>query len=130
MLPITWAVSRNVRSLVVGQAMLLGGSAIAGILVSEAEDWRPFSLFVLLLLLALVSEGFRLETAKIKVSAAFLSLVLAMALLGPTPAACLGVLVMVWSCASKRSPWQSWLANLSTYAAFPLAGGTRRIHFE
>jgi putative nucleotidyltransferase with HDIG domain len=33
------------------------------------------------------------------------------------------VLVMVWSCARKRSPWQSWLANISTYACFTLVGG-------
>ena len=52
-----------------------------------------------------------------------LSLVLAMTLLGPAPAACLGVLAMVFSSLSKRSPWQSWLANLSTYACFPLVGG-------
>jgi putative nucleotidyltransferase with HDIG domain len=92
-------------------------------MLSDQQDWRPVSLFVLLLMLAIVSESFRLETTRIKVSAAFLSLVLAMTLLGPAPAACLGALVMIWSCARKRSPWQSWLANVSTYVCFTVVGG-------
>jgi putative nucleotidyltransferase with HDIG domain len=103
--------------------LLLGGSAVAAALLSDRDDWESLSLFVLLLLLAVVSESFRLETTRIKVSAAFLSLALGMTLLGPAPALCLGVLVMVWSCARKRSPWQSWLANISTYACFTLVGG-------
>ena len=62
--------------------------------MSKREDWQPVSLFVLLLLLAVVSESFRLETKTFNTSAAFLSLVLAMVLLGPTPAAVLGVIVV------------------------------------
>jgi putative nucleotidyltransferase with HDIG domain len=116
-------VTRSERVLVVGQGLLLGASLIAGVSLSERDDWQPLSLFFLLLTLASVSEAFRLESKGIKVSAAFLSLVLAMALMGPAPAACLGVLVIVCSCASKRSPWQSWLANMSTYACFTIVGG-------
>src|SRR5919198_4519633 len=97
LVPITGAVTRNERVLVVGQGLLLGGSVAAGVFLSDREDWQ-FSLFALLLLLAIVSETFRLETTRIKVSAAFLSLALGMTLLGPAPAACLGALVMVWSC--------------------------------
>jgi putative nucleotidyltransferase with HDIG domain len=116
-------VTRNERFLVVGQGAVLLGSTAAAVMLSKVEDWRPFTLVVLLLVVAIVSESFRLETKRIKVSASFLSLVLAMTLLGPAPAACLGALVMVWSCATKRSPWQSWLANISTYACFTVVGG-------
>lgn len=116
-------VRRNERALVVGQATLLAGSMAGAAALSEADDWRPLGLFALLLALAVVSEAFRLETRRFKISAAFLSLVLAMTLMGPAPAACLGVLTMVFSSIVKRSPWQSWLANVSTYACFPLAGG-------
>jgi putative nucleotidyltransferase with HDIG domain len=121
--PITTAVTRNERVLVVGQGLLLGGSAIAAAFLSNREDWESLSLFFLLLLLAVVSERFRLVTKRITVSATFLSLVLAMTLLGPAPAACLGVLSMIFSSLNRRSPWQSWVANLSTYACFPLIGG-------
>jgi hypothetical protein len=75
-------VTRNERFLVVGQGAVLLGSTTAAVLLSKTEDWRPFSLVLMLLVLAVVSEQFRLETKRIKVSAAFLSLVLAMTLLG------------------------------------------------
>jgi putative nucleotidyltransferase with HDIG domain len=119
----TSPVTRNERVLVVGQFVLLGGSAIAGAALSEPGDWEPIGLVVTLLALAVVSESFRLETSRIKVSAAFLSLVLAMTLLGPAPAAALGALVILWTGAIKRSPWQSSLANVSTYVTFTVAGG-------
>jgi putative nucleotidyltransferase with HDIG domain len=120
--PITRAVTRNERVLVVGQGVLLGGSAIAAAFVSDRQDWE-FDLFALLLGVSVVSAAFELETKRFKVSAAFLSLVLAMTLLGPAPAACIGVLAMTFRSVVRRSPWQSCLANLSTYAFFPLGGG-------
>jgi putative nucleotidyltransferase with HDIG domain len=91
-------------------------------MLSEQDDWQP-TLFVLLLLLAVMSEAFRIVTKRITVSAAFLALVLGMTLMGPAPAAALGLLSMVFSCIHRRSPLQSWVANLSTYAFFPLVGG-------
>jgi putative nucleotidyltransferase with HDIG domain len=116
-------VTRSERILVVFQGLLLGGAVVAAVMLSTRDDWEPIALVLLLLGLAILSETFRLETQRIKVSAAFLSLVLAMTLLGPAPAACLGALVMIWSSLIKRSPWQSWLANVSTYACFTLIGG-------
>jgi putative nucleotidyltransferase with HDIG domain len=91
-------------------------------MLSNQDDWASGRLFALLLALAVVSEMFKLETKRFKVSASFLAIVLAMTQMGPTPAAALGVLTMVFSSMSKRSPWQFWLANLSTYACFPLVG--------
>ena len=46
-----------------------------------------------------------------------------MTLLGPAPAACLSVLALFFSSITRRPPWQTWLANLSNYAFFPLVGG-------
>jgi putative nucleotidyltransferase with HDIG domain len=116
-------VKRTERALVVGQGLLLGGSVVAGLLLSDAEDWHALALFVLLLVLALVSEAFRLETKTFNISAAFLSLVLAMVLLGPTPAAVLGVIVVGVDACRRRASWRHALANVSTYAFFPLLGG-------
>jgi putative nucleotidyltransferase with HDIG domain len=92
-------------------------------LVADASDWSPPALFALLLVLAVVSEAFRLETKTFHISAAFLSLVLAMTLLGPTPAALLGVIVMSVNALRRRAQWRHTVANVSTYAFFPLAGG-------
>ena len=114
---------RKQTALVVGQMVLAAGSAVTAALLSNASDWNPPALFVLLLVVALVSDAFRLETKTFQISAAFLSLVLAMALLGPTPAAVLGVAVMSVNAMLRRTSWRHTLANLSTYACFPLVGG-------
>jgi putative nucleotidyltransferase with HDIG domain len=111
------------RSLVVGQGLLLAGSACAAVALSERDHWQPITLFLLLFALAAVSDAFRLETKTFHISAAFLSLVLAMALLGPAPAAALGVMVMAVNGLRRRASWRHSLANLSTYAFFPLVGG-------
>jgi putative nucleotidyltransferase with HDIG domain len=116
-------VKRTERALVVGQGLLLGGSVIAGVMLSRAGDWNSLSLFLLLLGLAVVSEVFRIVTKRFTISAAFLALVLGMTLMGPAPAAALGVVGVLFSCARRRSPWQTWLANVSTYAFFPIVGG-------
>ncbi len=114
---------RKQTALVVGQMVLAAGSAVTAALLSNASDWNPPALFVLLLVVAIVSDAFRLETKTFQISAAFLSLVLAMALLGPTPAAVLGVAVMSVNAMLRRTSWRHTLANLSTYACFPLVGG-------
>ena len=115
--------TRAERALIVGQIGILAGGVVTGVAISEADDWRPFPLFVLLLVLANVSEAFRLKAKHLNISASFLAIVLAMTLLGPAPAAVLGVAAMLASDLQRRAPWRSHLANCSTYAAFPLAGG-------
>ncbi|MGI8779728.1 MAG: HD-GYP domain-containing protein, partial [Solirubrobacteraceae bacterium] len=71
-----------------------------------------------------MNGAFELELKRFKASAQFLSFVLAMTLLGPSPAALLAVLALTFhDLLTKRPPWQTWLANLSNYACFPLAGG-------
>jgi putative nucleotidyltransferase with HDIG domain len=91
-------------------------------LLSDREDW-DLSLFALLLAVAIASGSFELDTKRLKVAADFLALVLGMALLGPAPAACLGVLAVTFSSLGRRPPWRSWLVNLSNFAFFPLVGG-------
>jgi putative nucleotidyltransferase with HDIG domain len=111
------------RALVAGQLALLGFSAMGGVMLSKAEDWRPLSLVVLLLVVAIVSEAFKLRAERITISGAFLALVLAMTLLGPAPAAFLGVLSKGVSDLPRRIPLRHALVNASTYAFFPLVGG-------
>ncbi len=114
---------RSERVLVVGQSLLLGISTIAAALLSTKADWSPVGMFVLLFLLAVLSEPFRLDRKNFYVTTSFLSLVLAMTLLGPTPASVIGVLIMLINAARRRAPLRPTLANVSTYAAFPLVGG-------
>jgi putative nucleotidyltransferase with HDIG domain len=122
--PIQPAVTRNERVLVVGQCLLLAGSAAAAIALSDREDW-DLRLFALLLGVTIINGAFELEArnTRFKISAEFLSLVLAMALLGPAPAACLGFVANAVSAGLKRKRWDAALANLTYYAFFPLVGG-------
>ena len=115
--------TRAERALIVGQCGLLVGSVLAGLALSEAADWQPFSLFVLLLGVAIVSEAFTLQAKGLSISAAFLAIALCAVLLGPTPAMTMGVISVVVSDLQRHSPWRSRLVNVSTYAFFPLVGG-------
>src|SRR5205823_1445322 len=76
----------------------------------------------LLLALALVAPWFTVATRNGQHTAALVALVLAMALLGPAPAVALGIVSIALSSGLRRLPTTQWLNNLTTFAAFPLAG--------
>jgi putative nucleotidyltransferase with HDIG domain len=116
------AVTRKERALVVAQLVLLAGSVVVAGVLSDARAWDPPALVVLLVALAVVSEAFRLETKTFGISAAFLSIVLAMILLGPAPSVLVGTAPVLVDALRRRAPWRHMLANLSTYAFFPLVG--------
>ena len=109
-----------------GQIALLVGSADRGGCSLSRQDWEPHEpLRAAARRWPCVSEPFRLRHEELHfVGHAFLALVLAMTLLGPTPAAVLGV-VDAWSSTrcGRRAQWRPTLANVSTYAFFPLVGG-------
>ena len=65
--------------------------ASVAVLSSRAADWEPVELVLLLLVLAVGSDRSRWTSADLRISGSFLALVLAMALLGPAPAAAIGV---------------------------------------
>jgi hypothetical protein len=114
--------TRTERALVGAQLALLLASAALAAWLSRAADWEPTALFVMLLGLAVLSEAFRLQTRTFTISATFLALVLAMVLLGPAPAVAMGIAAMSVDAVRRRAPWRHALANISTYATFPLAG--------
>jgi putative nucleotidyltransferase with HDIG domain len=102
---------------------LLAVSAAVSLLLAEAGSWHPLSLFWLLLGLAVLSELFPIEAKNGFISVSFLALVLAMALLGPSPAVVIGVTAMLVNALRRRVPIRHVLVNVSTYASFPLLGG-------
>jgi putative nucleotidyltransferase with HDIG domain len=116
-------VSRNERLLLGGQLGLLAVSGVLAVLLSEASDWQPLSLFSLLLSLALLSELFPIESKNGFISGSFLALVLAMTLLGPSAAVAIGVTGMLVNALRRRTPPRHVVVNVSTYASFPLLGG-------
>jgi putative nucleotidyltransferase with HDIG domain len=105
--------------------MLLGLLLVAALGVWRAgeSNWDP-GLIVVLLAFSIFSDltAVRAES-KLLISGNFLALVVAMVLLGGTPAAIIGV-------ASILAGWIRWhdeshylLNNILTYATFPLVGG-------
>jgi putative nucleotidyltransferase with HDIG domain len=114
--------TRSTALMVVESAVLVAALVVAG-LTSSAADWEPISLALVLLALALASDLFAVRHHGQRISGAFLALVLAMALLGPAPAAAIGVASVVFDHLRARNPLPLFIANLATYATFPLVGG-------
>jgi putative nucleotidyltransferase with HDIG domain len=109
---------------------MLCAEAIAGIaaitaavVLSDAGEWSAPVLIVLLLGLALAGDAFAITTDRgLNVSGSFLSIVLAMALVGPTGAVLVGVVSALVDGLRQRRALDSLVSNVATYAVFPLAG--------
>jgi putative nucleotidyltransferase with HDIG domain len=114
--------ARRRRLLVIGQGALLAVVAAVAVLVSDAEQWQPVELVGLLAVLVVGSDFMTLEAKRFRISGSFLGLVLAMALLGPAPAAAMGVASQVTDALRSRTRGILLLNNLATYATFPLVG--------
>jgi putative nucleotidyltransferase with HDIG domain len=104
-------------------SVILAASAFAAVQTSRPEDWSSLSLLGLLFVLAAGSEMLGFEIKGLRLSGSFLSIVLAMALLGPAPAVALAVSCALVDAAASRRSIDRLLVNLATFATFPLLGG-------
>ena len=98
--------------------------ASAGVAVGIAETghWDP-AIVGLLLILVVGADLLELEYKRVSLSGALLGLVIAMALLGPAPAAAIASLSnLVWI-VRYRPRASAALANVANFATFPLVGG-------
>jgi putative nucleotidyltransferase with HDIG domain len=105
------------------QAALLAAALAAAVALSRAEDWQPLQLLLLLLVLSATGDRLTVNVRNQNLSGAFIALVLAMTLLGPTPALALGLAVMLTDAVVRRLAPAKALINLATYAVFLIAGG-------
>jgi putative nucleotidyltransferase with HDIG domain len=93
------------------------------VLGTDAGDWKPLSLFLSLLAVALVGQFLSVQTGTVQIGPAFISTALAMALLGPAPAAVIAVsAVLAWSL-KARTPRPLVFNNIVALTAYPVAGG-------
>ena len=97
-------------------------AAVVVLVTTEARDWAPIELVLLLLVLAIGSDVLTIEFRGIRISGSFLALVLAMALLGPAPAAAIGLVATVIDAVLYRRPWHRNLMNLAVWVWFPIIG--------
>ena len=111
------------RTIAVGQAILLVGVLATTVLLSNESQWEPLPLVGLLALLVLGSDILVLDAKRFRIGGSFTGLVLAMALLGPAPAAALGLASALVDSLRRRVRGTYLLNNLLTYTTFPLIGG-------
>jgi putative nucleotidyltransferase with HDIG domain len=97
--------------------------ALLGVRSSTAADWQPAVLVALLFGLSVISDSLAVPMRAIRVSGDFPAIVLAMALLGPLPAAVIGMATAAVDAVVSRPSWEGAVANLATYGTFPLVGG-------
>ena len=116
-------VTRKEHVLFGGQLGLLLVAISGAIILSSPDDWRPVSLFLALLVTGACGAGFQHEGKGFNVTTAFLAIVLAMVLLGPSPAAVIGVVAMLVNGWRRHARWRLIFTNVSTFAAFPVLGG-------
>jgi putative nucleotidyltransferase with HDIG domain len=102
---------------------LFVAAASGAVLASRAEDWTPLSLVGLLFVLAVGSELLGLDVRGLRLAGSFVAIVLAMALLGPAPAAAIAAGCCFVDSLVSRQPWHRAVVNLATYTTFPLVGG-------
>jgi hypothetical protein len=110
------------RWVVVAQGSLLATVVGAAAIVSRADQWEPWALVGLLVVLVLGSDFIVLDAKRFRIGGSFLGLVLVMAVLGPAPAVALGLASAAIDAARHRPRGSYLLNNLVTYATFPLAG--------
>jgi putative nucleotidyltransferase with HDIG domain len=111
--------------------MMLAAEAAAGLAAvaiaaadSSPSQWDKPWLVITLLGIAIASDTFAVIRGPrdVDISGAFLAIVLAMALVGPTGAVAVAVISAAIDGLRHRKSWMSQLNNVSTYAVFPLAG--------
>src|SRR3954453_2090749 len=101
---------------------MLAAAGLVALATADTGDWTPIELVLLLLVLAVGSDALTMEFRGIRISGSFLALVLAMALLGPAPAAAIGVGATAIDALLYRRPWHRNLMNLAVWAWFPIIG--------
>src|SRR3954470_12556634 len=105
-------------------AAILACAVVAAIFSSADANWDLPTL-ALLLGFAMVSDlmAASIRAAQMKVSGSFLAIVVAMVLLGGTPAALIGAATILAGWPKWRERAHYLVANLAIFTAFPLVGG-------
>jgi putative nucleotidyltransferase with HDIG domain len=125
---------RPSRNIVVAHVVALCGAVAVGTATVGRADWDP-AIFAVLLVFALLSDAMGSVVAaasrphgpstNLKISGSFLALVLAMVILGGTPAAIIGVATIIagWLYRRREGALHFVLNDVVAYAWFPLLGG-------
>ena len=111
------------KRLLAAEAVILVGTLVAAALTSDASQWEPIGLVLVLLGLAIASDLLALQHTSQRITGAFFALVLAMALCGPAPAVMIGFVSVLVDSLRNRLAWHKLLTNLTVYTTIPLVIG-------
>jgi putative nucleotidyltransferase with HDIG domain len=111
------------RTLVVAHSIMLAAALAVVVSTWHASDWQPIGLVLFLAGLAVASDAMAIETASMRLTGSFIAIVLAMVLLGPSPAVAIGLLTVAVDVPRLKARPSALMANASTFAVFPLVGG-------
>jgi len=114
--------NKAIRSFFAAEALILAASLGIALWVSDAGEWSPLWLVALLGALSLGGQGLQFTIRGQNLSAGFVAQVLAMSLLGPSPAVAIALVAAVFISARRRLSPAHWLGNLSSFALCPLVG--------
>jgi putative nucleotidyltransferase with HDIG domain len=115
-------VTRRQGLIVAAELLVFGTAVLLAAGTGTDSTWDPIELVGLLLVLTVGSDVLTVEIRGLHISGAFVALVLAMALLGPAPAATIAVVSTVVDSAMRRLSWDRFFNNVSTMATFPIVG--------
>jgi len=116
-------VSRRNGLILAAQTVALVAAITAAAIASEAPDWQPLGLLLVLFALAIASDIMIVEVRGLRVSGAFFSVVLAMVLLGPAPAVAIGLGTTLAYAAITRRPLRNVVTDSAVWSVFALVGG-------
>jgi putative nucleotidyltransferase with HDIG domain len=105
-----------------GEALLLAAVIAYVATHTSAAEWHPVLLVALLAGLTLGGDRLTAAIGSGELTTAHIALVLAMTLLGVSPAVVIGVLAALVSSVSRRISKRLWLSNLATFAVYPFVG--------
>jgi signal transduction histidine kinase len=111
------------KVLIAADALVLAASVVGVVLSSRAADWRPVGLIATLFVFAVGSDFLAIRVNHLRISGAFMAIVLTMALAGPAPAAVVGFASAAVADLRARVDVTRLLTNVAVHAVFPLAAG-------
>jgi putative nucleotidyltransferase with HDIG domain len=115
-------IRRREAGLVASELALLAVTLAAAAVWTTQDDWRPIGMFLALLALAVIGQFISVKTGNVQIGPAFIATALAMALLGPLPAAVIAVTaVMAWSLRAGTAPLLV-LNNIVALTVYPVVG--------
>ncbi len=104
--------------------LALAGAVVFAILTEQDANW-DLALLATLTALSIISDLIAIDTrdARVSISASLMTIVLGAVLLGPGPAALMGVVTILAGWVKHRYSGHMLLLNLVTYAWYPLIAG-------